>query len=96
MLLCNVFVLSIIGLILSQLGITVQMKHCKRKLSSSKLVYIQFPGVAATQDNIFQWQVVAQLVSKLLGKDHRETGFAIVSLTVSLARVLQLLESIGS
>lgn len=81
MLLCNVYALNIIGLILSQLGITEQMKRCKRKLSSSKLVYIHFPGAAATQD-IFLWQVVAQLVSELLGKDHRETEFAIVSLTV--------------
>lgn len=55
MLLCNVFALNVIGLILSQLGITEQMKHLKRKLSSSKLAFIQFPGVAGTQDNIFLW-----------------------------------------
>ena len=83
-LLCNVFALNIIGLILSQLGITEQMKHCKRKRYSSKLEFIQFPGVAGTQDNIFLWQVVAQLVSKLLGKDHRETEFAIVSVQFGL------------
>lgn len=82
MFLCNVFAPKIIGLILSQLGITEQMKHCERKLSSSKLLFIRFSGVAGTQDNIFLWQVVALLVSKLLGKDHRETEFAIVSLTV--------------
>lgn len=82
MLLCNVFALSIIGLILSQLGVTKQMKHCKRKLSLSKLEFIQFPGVAGTQDDIFLWQVVAQLVSEQLGKDHGKTEFAIVSLAV--------------
>lgn len=82
MLLCNVLALSIIGLILSQLGITKQMKHCKRKPSSSKFEFIQSPGVAGTQDNIFLWQVVAQLVSEQFGRDHGKTEFAIVSLAV--------------
>lgn len=76
MILYDVFVFNIIGLILSQLGITEQMKHCKRKLSSSKVAFIQVPGVAETQDNIFLQQVVPQLVSKLLGKDHREICYS--------------------
>lgn len=76
MILYNVFVLNIIGLILSQLGITEQMEHCKRKLSSSKAAFIEVPGVAETQDNIFLQQVVAQLVSKLFGKNHREICYS--------------------
>lgn len=92
-----VFALNIIGLILSQLGITEQMKHCKRKLSSSKLAFIQFPGVAGAQDNIFLWQVVAQLVSELLGKDQRDRiCYSFSYCLVWCAHALQSLESIGS
>lgn len=96
MLLCNVLALSIIGLILSQLGITKQMKHCKRKPSSSKFEFIQSPGVAGTQDNIFLWQVVAQLVSEQFGRDHGKTEYSFSCCLVSFAHALQSLESTGA
>lgn len=97
MILYNVFVLNIIGLILSQLGISEQMEHCKRKLSSSKVAFIEVPGVAETQDNVFLQQVVAQFVSKLFGKNHREICYSFsYCFFFFFAHALQPLESIGN
>jgi len=93
MLLFNVFALNIIGLILSQLGITEQMKHCKRKLS--ELVYIQFPGVAATQDNIFLWQVRNWFLN-CLDKTTEKQNFLWFLFIIWFARVLQSLGYIRS
>lgn len=67
------------GLILSWLEIAANETLQKETI----LIQIHsISRVAWTQDNIFLWQMMAQLVSKLIGIKHRKPVFSMDYLTV--------------